>query len=107
MKRRVPFGTRDAWLLGICLAVVLAGVGCQTNPYTGRSQLLMMPASQDMQLGLQAYQQVLADPKIKQSSDPRELAPARRGTRDRCSQAIKVCSHGASVCVGGHSDQRR
>jgi predicted Zn-dependent protease len=38
----------------------------------------MMPASQDMQLGLQAYQQVLSDPKIKQSTDPRETEPVKR-----------------------------
>jgi predicted Zn-dependent protease len=62
----------------MCLTVVLSGGGCQTNPYTGRSQLLMMPASQDMQLGLQAYQQVLNDPKIKKSTDPREIEPVQR-----------------------------
>jgi predicted Zn-dependent protease len=78
MNRRDAFGNWGVWGLGMCLAVVLAGVGCQTNPYTGRSQLLMMPASQDIQLGLQAYQQVLADPKIKKSTDPRETEPVQR-----------------------------
>jgi metalloendopeptidase OMA1, mitochondrial len=65
MNRRASFGKRGVWLLGMCLSVALAGGGCQTNPYTGRSQLLMMAASKDMQLGFQAYQQVLTDPKIK------------------------------------------
>jgi hypothetical protein len=78
MNRRASVGKRDAWLLGMCLAVVLAGGGCQTNPYTGRSQLLMMPASQEMQLGLQAYRQMLTDPKTKKSTDPREIEPVQR-----------------------------
>jgi len=78
MNRRASFGKWRVWLLGMCLTVVLTNGGCQTNPYTGRSQLLMMPASQDMQLGLQAYQQVLNDPKIKKSTDPREIEPVQR-----------------------------
>jgi metalloendopeptidase OMA1, mitochondrial len=75
MKRWTSSGRRGIWLLGMCLAVVLAGAGCQTNPYTGRSQLVMTSASQDMQLGLQAYQQMLTDPKIRKSTDPREIEP--------------------------------
>src|SRR3989442_1553582 len=78
MNRRASFGKRGVWLLGMCLTVALAGGGCQTNPYTGRSQLLMMPASKDMQLGFQAYQQVLTDPRIKKSTDPRETEPVKR-----------------------------
>jgi predicted Zn-dependent protease len=78
MNRRKVFGKRGTWLLGVCLAVVLASVGCQTNPYTGRSQLLMRPASEDMQLGLQAYRQLLTDPNTKKSTDPRETAPVQR-----------------------------
>lgn len=78
MNRRAAFGKRGVWLLGIWLTIVLAAGGCQTNPYTGRSQLLMTPASHDIQLGLQAYQQVLSDPKIQQSTDPRETEPVRR-----------------------------
>lgn len=78
MNRRDSFGKLGTWLLGTCLTVVLTGVGCQTNPYTGRSQLLMISASQEMQIGFQAYQQVLADPKIKRSTDPRETEPVKR-----------------------------
>jgi metalloendopeptidase OMA1, mitochondrial len=66
------------WLLGVWLAVVLVSGGCQTNPYTGRSQLLMRPASDDMQLGLQAYQQLLTDPRTETSTDPRETIPVQR-----------------------------
>jgi predicted Zn-dependent protease len=51
---------------------------CETNPYTGRSQLLMTSVSEDVQLGTQAYQQVKSDPKMRQSQDPREIEPVRR-----------------------------
>jgi predicted Zn-dependent protease len=52
-------------------------VGCETNPYTGRSQLLMTSVSQEMQMGAQAYSQVKNDPKMHQSQDPREIEPVR------------------------------
>jgi predicted Zn-dependent protease len=52
--------------------------GCETNPYTGRSQLLMTSVDQEMQMGAQAYGQVKHDPKIHQSQDPREVEPVRR-----------------------------
>jgi predicted Zn-dependent protease len=53
-------------------------LACSTNPYTHRSQLLLMPESQEAQLGAQAYGQVLKDPKVKISHDPREVDPVRR-----------------------------
>lgn len=57
---------------------LLALSGCETNPYTGRSQLLMTSVSEDVQLGTQAYQQVKSDPKVRQSQDPREIEPVKR-----------------------------
>ena len=69
---------RGAWVAG-GLAIVLFGLaGCETNPYTGRSQLLMMPVSEEMQMGVQAYAQVKSDPKMKPSTDPREIEPGKR-----------------------------
>jgi len=53
-------------------------VGCETNPYTGRKQLLMTSISQEMQMGAQAYNQVRSDPKMKASQDPREIEPVKR-----------------------------
>ena len=53
-------------------------VGCETNPYTGRSQLLMTSVSQEMQIGAQAYSQVKGDPKMRLSQDPREIEPVKR-----------------------------
>lgn len=60
---------------GLWLTVVS---GCETNPYTGRSQLLMTSVSEEMQLGAQAYSQVKNDPKLRQSQDPREIEPVKR-----------------------------
>ncbi|MBL8070718.1 MAG: M48 family metalloprotease [Nitrospira sp.] len=66
----------------LCLAGVVLGMlvttGCQTNPYTGRWQLMMMPMSQETQMGAQAYAEVKNDPKMKQSTDPREIEPVKR-----------------------------
>ncbi|MFO0701669.1 MAG: M48 family metallopeptidase [Nitrospira sp.] len=53
-------------------------VGCQTNPYTGRSQLLMTSVGQEVQMGAQAYNQVKSDPKMRPSQDPREIEPVKR-----------------------------
>jgi predicted Zn-dependent protease len=60
---------------GLGIAVVS---GCETNPYTGRSQLLIYSVSEEMQLGARAYSQVKNDPKLKQSQDPREIEPVKR-----------------------------
>ena len=53
-------------------------VGCETNPYTGRKQLLMMSVGQEVQMGAQAYDQVKSDPKMRPSQDPREIEPVKR-----------------------------
>ena len=53
-------------------------VGCGTNPYTGRKQLLMTSIGQEIQMGAQAYNQVKSDPKMRPSQDPREIEPVKR-----------------------------
>ena len=63
---------------GMALCLIPWTIGCETNPYTGRSQLLMTSVSQEMQMGAQAYSQVKNDPKMKQSQDPREVEPVKR-----------------------------
>ncbi len=67
---------------GVLLVVAVLGIvvvsGCETNPYTGRSQLLMTSVSEEMQLGARAYSQVKNDPKLRQSQDPREIEPVKR-----------------------------
>src|SRR2546422_9895350 len=69
-------GAIPRWL-GLA-AGLLALTGCATNPYTERSQLLLVPESEEMQLGAQAYEQVLHNPKVKISRDPREVEPVTR-----------------------------
>jgi len=69
--------SRSAFVMVMSVALVSL-VGCETNPYTGRSQLLMTSVSQEMQMGAQAYSQVKNDPKMHQSQDPREIEPVRR-----------------------------
>ncbi|BCA56118.1 putative Peptidase M48, Ste24p [Nitrospira sp. KM1] len=59
-------------------AAVVGFHGCETNPYTGRSQLLMTSVSDEMKMGAQAYSQVKSDPKMKASQDPREIEPVKR-----------------------------
>ena len=73
VKQRSP----SVFVLVMSMAFVSL-VGCETNPYTGRSQLLMTSVSQEMQMGAQAYDQVKSDPKIRQSHDPREVEPVKR-----------------------------
>ncbi len=68
--------TACLWLL--FATVSLAPAACATNPYTERSQLLLVSESEEMQLGAQAYDQVLKDPKVKISHDPREVEPVKR-----------------------------
>lgn len=77
-------------------SVVIGGmglVGCETNPYTGRSQLLMTSVDQEMQMGAQAYDQIKTDPKMKQSQDPREIEPVKR-VAARIVEAAKRSKYG-------------
>lgn len=73
---------RQQWghFLGVVSLLILAlGVaGCETNPYTGRSQLLMTSIGQEIQMGAQAYDQIKSDTKVKLSQDPRETDPVKR-----------------------------
>ncbi|HON62299.1 MAG TPA: M48 family metallopeptidase [Deltaproteobacteria bacterium] len=50
--------------------------GCATAPVTGRSQLLIVPEQQEIALGLEAYQQVLAQEPV--SKDPQINAMVKR-----------------------------
>ena len=70
---------RAATLFAVLVSITLLS-GCETNPYTGRSQFLMTSVSDEMQMGAQAYDQVKSDPKMKHSQDPREIEPVKRVT---------------------------
>jgi len=61
---------RAAWA---SIVVLGALAGCATVPYTNRSQLMMMPASDEMALGADAYKQVLSSARVVR--DPALTAP--------------------------------
>jgi metalloendopeptidase OMA1, mitochondrial len=75
------------WLL-LLPFLLLEATGCATNPYTKRWQLLMIPRSYEANLGTQAYQDVLSDPKVTVSKNPAEVAPVER-TAARIIEAAK------------------
>ena len=74
--------TRSHMMRSFAVLILLVGVlwlaGCETNPYTGRQQLLMSSVAEEMQMGAQAYDQVKSDPKMRPSKDPREIEPVKR-----------------------------
>lgn len=77
-------------------SMVIGGMGltgCETNPYTGRSQLLITSVDQEMQMGAQAYDQVKRDPNARLSQDPREVEPVRR-VAARIIEAAKRSKYG-------------
>ncbi len=73
-----------------CSLFILIGIamGCETVPYTDRSQLIVVPQSQASQMGEQAFQQILSDPKIKQAQSSEEQAAVKR-VAERIIQAAK------------------
>ena len=72
---------RGLGLLSLVSVVVIAAVaGCETVPITGRSQLNMVSPAQEVQMGTEAYAEVLKNAKL--STDPAANALVQRvGTR--------------------------
>src|SRR2546425_4453750 len=60
----------------IVLAALVAMVSCATVPLTGRHQLLLLSEGQEVQMGLDAYREVLK--KSKLSTDPAATEQVRR-----------------------------
>ncbi|HNP59664.1 MAG TPA: M48 family metallopeptidase [Nitrospirales bacterium] len=73
-----------------CVLCMLTGMamGCETVPYTDRSQLVVVPQSQAAEMGEQAFQQILSDPKVQQSQSAEEQEAVNR-VADRIIQAAK------------------
>jgi len=69
--------------LSLCITILSVCVlisGCATAPITGRTQLLIVPESDEIALGLKSYQEVLS--KAKLSKDPQVNVQVKRvGTR--------------------------
>ena len=77
MANPISFMQFRSPLLWIMMLSVLLG-GCQTNPYTDRSQFLLMPSGYMNELGAAQYGETLQDPKVVLSKDPREIEPVKR-----------------------------
>ena len=90
LKRYFMYVRRGSSALLLCVLLM----GCVTNPYTQRSQLLLTDIGQENRLGAEAYRQVLEDPKIKISQDPKEIAPVQRVAR-RIIEAAKRSQYAA------------
>ena len=85
------------WMIaGVILASCLALVGCETNPYTGRSQLLMVSADEMNQMGAAQYTQMLSDPEVVLSKDPKEVEPVKR-VAARIIEAAKRSKYGETA----------
>ncbi len=84
--------TRSATLILWAAGYVLALASCATNPYTERAQILLVPESQEIQLGAQAYAEILNDPKVTLSNDPREVQPVQR-IAERIIEAAKTSKY--------------
>jgi len=61
------------WLL-----VLFAVMACQTNPYTGRSQLLIYSEEDMNKMGVSAYAEMTDPKKVKISTDPTFTEPLQR-----------------------------
>ena len=66
------------YIFASLMALLLFGGGCATNPYTERSQFIILPESSEIQMGDEAYTQMLEDPKITISKNPEEVEPVKR-----------------------------
>jgi metalloendopeptidase OMA1, mitochondrial len=89
---RYSHGNRCTRFLSLRVWAVMfwAGLvaGCETVPYTDRSQLVVLPESQASQMGEQAFQEILSDPKIQLSQSSEEQNAVKR-VAERVIQAAK------------------
>lgn len=84
---RVPPIHHVKLFCSLCILISMA-MGCETVPYTDRSQLVVIPQSQSLEMGEQAFQQILSDPKVQQSQSPEEQEAVKR-VAEKIIQAAK------------------
>ncbi|MGD9763751.1 MAG: M48 family metallopeptidase [Candidatus Binatia bacterium] len=68
--------TPARWKAVAAALAVAIGVACATVPYTNRSQFVVVSESDELQLGAQAFQEVLKQAKV--TRDPRLTEPVNR-----------------------------
>jgi metalloendopeptidase OMA1, mitochondrial len=66
-RRTPPRGALHAAVVALSLAAIVAA--CQQAPVTGRQQFILLPESQDAQMGLQAYQEIKQESEISRNSE--------------------------------------
>jgi predicted Zn-dependent protease len=69
MPLSCPLRRRAARNVLAGLSLALAVAACTKAPVTGRSQLILLPESQDADMGLQAYQQIKQEEKISNNAE--------------------------------------
>ncbi|MDF2782557.1 MAG: Peptidase family [Geminicoccaceae bacterium] len=65
-RPRTPGRAAGCALLSL---VALALGACESAPVTGRNQLILVPESQDADLGLQAYQQIRSEERVSRDAE--------------------------------------
>lgn len=60
----------------LVISLIAFVAACETAPVTGRKQLIVLPESQEIEMGLQAYEEILKKEKI--STDPQANALVQR-----------------------------
>ncbi len=80
------------------MTIFLGGImgGCETNPYTNRTQVLVVPQAQAIQMGEQAYQQILSDPKTRLSKSSEEQVAVQH-VAERIIEAAKQSKYAESA----------
>ncbi len=72
----MPYRFASRFVVLIVFALLLAALGCAKAPYTNRSQMILMSSQEELALGMQASQQVLA--KAKEETNTPAAAMTRR-----------------------------
>lgn len=67
MRWKLPVALTAVWCLGVLLG------GCTQVPFIGRTQIMLIGAQQEIQLGNEAWQQVLAKEKIHTNPKANEI----------------------------------
>lgn len=57
----------------ILLLLLFIVAACRSTPVTGREQLILVPESQEIQMGLTAYRQILSESKLSNDSEKVEM----------------------------------
>jgi len=70
--------TYPRFLLLLFVGILVGTGGCSSNPYTDRSQFLLISEDAEVQMGEQSYAQVLNDPNVRISTNPAEVNPVQR-----------------------------